>query len=72
MSKSDKTIQEKIEELDKLVAWFEGEDFELEQASTKLKEAAKLATEIERDLEVVANDIQLVKKSFKTDTDADV
>ena len=71
MSKSEeKTIQQKIVELDKLVEWFDGDNFELEQASTKLKEAAKLATEIERDLESVANDIEQVKKSFKTDADA--
>jgi len=69
MSKSDKTIQEKIEQLDKLVAWFESDDFQLEQASAKLKDAAKLATEIEYDLESVANDIQVVKKSFQSESD---
>ena len=67
MTKSDKTIQTKISELDGVVAWFESEEFELEQASAKLKEAAKLAAEIEHDLQVVANDIQVVKKSFATD-----
>ena len=70
MSKSDETIQEKIGQLDKLVAWFEGEDFELEQASAKLKEAAKLAGDIEHDLEEVANDIRQVKQSFQSETDA--
>lgn len=69
MSKSDPTIQQKIQELDKAVAWFESEDFELEQASEKLKEAAKLAGDIEHDLDAVANDIQLVKKSFASDKD---
>jgi exonuclease VII small subunit len=69
MSKSDTqpTIQDKVANLDKLVAWFQSDDFELEQASAKLKEAAKLAQEIEHDLETVANDIQVVKKSFATD-----
>lgn len=69
MTKNDKTIQEKIAELDKAVAWFEGEDFQLEQASEKLKEAARLAKEIEHDLDVVANDIREVKKSFSTDVE---
>ncbi len=64
MSKNNQTIQEKIDKLDKLVAWFESEDFELEQASDKLKDAAKLATDIEHDLNNVANDIKQVKKSF--------
>lgn len=69
MSKSDikPTIQDKVASLDELVAWFQGDDFELEQASAKLKEAAKLASEIEHDLEAVANDIQIVKKSFASD-----
>lgn len=64
MTKSDITIQDKIAQLDAVVAWFEGDDFQLEQASAKLKEAAKLATEIEQDLSKVTNDIQEVKKSF--------
>lgn len=69
MSKSNETIQQKIEHLDALVAWFESDDFELEKASAKLKEAAKLATDIEHDLNAVANDIQQVKKSFQSESD---
>lgn len=64
MTKSDQTIQDKISKLDEAVAWFESDDFELEQASAKLKEAAKLAKEIEESLDTVANDIQQVKRSF--------
>ena len=67
MTKSEKTIQEKISQLDELVAWFESDDFQLEQASAKLKEAAKLASDIEHDLNAVANDIEQVKKSFASD-----
>lgn len=70
MTKNDnKTIQEKIAELDTAVTWFEGDNFQLEQASDKLKEAAKLAKEIEHDLDAVANDIREVKKSFATDAE---
>ena len=70
MSKNDQpqTIQEKISQLDEIVAWFESEDFQLEQASVKLKEAAKLATDIEKDLSSVANDIQQVKQSFASES----
>jgi exodeoxyribonuclease VII small subunit len=67
MTKSNPTIQEKIAQLDEVVAWFESDDFKLEQASAKLKAAAKLATDIEHDLASVANDIQKVKQSFATD-----
>lgn len=65
MTKNDKqTVKQKIEQLDELVAWFDGDDFELEQASAKLKEAAKMASEIEHDLESVQNEIREVKQSF--------
>lgn len=69
MSKSNPTIQEKIASLDELVGWFESDGFQLEQASAKLKEAAKLATDIENDLKAVANDIQQVKQSFAGGSD---
>ncbi len=68
MSKNNPTIQEKIAQLDDVVAWFESDDFQLEEASAKLKVAAKLAADIERDLDAVANDVQLVKKSFATES----
>lgn len=69
MTKDNQTIQQKIDQLDKAVAWFESDDFELEQASAKLKQAAKLAADIEHDLNTVANDIQIVKKSFTSDSE---
>ncbi|MDQ5982533.1 MAG: exodeoxyribonuclease small subunit [Patescibacteria group bacterium] len=69
MTKDNQTIQQKIDQLDQAVAWFESDDFELEQASVKLKEAAKLAADIEHDLDNVANDIQIVKKSFASDSE---
>ncbi|MDB5176775.1 MAG: hypothetical protein JWN75_443 [Candidatus Saccharibacteria bacterium] len=68
MSKNDTSIQEKISQLDEVVAWFESDDFQLEEASTKLKAAAKLAADIEHDLDAVANDIQQVKQSFATES----
>lgn len=58
------TVQEKIAKLDDLVAWFEGDDFSVEQASIKLKEAAKLTDEIEHDLAKISNEIHEVKKKF--------
>jgi len=68
MSKSSEpTIQEKMTQLDALVEWFRGDDFELEQASVKLKEAAKLAAEIEDDLRTVENDIRQIKASFASE-----
>lgn len=64
MSKANKTITEKTAELSGLVAWFDSDDFTLETALDKFKEAEKLAAEIEKDLESMQNDIQVVKQKF--------
>lgn len=68
-SNTDDSIQSKITKLDEFVAWFESDEFQLEQATSKLKEAAKLASEIENDLESVANDVRIVKQSFATESE---
>jgi exonuclease VII small subunit len=64
MKKNEMTIKEKIEQLDQLVAWFESDNFDVEEASSRLKEAAVLAEAIKTQLESVANDVQEVKESF--------
>ncbi|MNL88347.1 exodeoxyribonuclease VII small subunit [compost metagenome] len=51
-----------------LVAWFDGDDFVLEQALDKFKEAEKLAQDIEKDLTTLRNDIEVVKKSFDSES----
>ncbi len=69
MSKNDPTIQDKLTQLDELVAWFRGDEFALEQAKTKLEAVKKLATAIEDDLSSVENEITIVKQSFASDAD---
>ncbi len=68
MSTPNKTIQEKIAELSELVAWFDSEDFTLETALDKFKEAEALAESIEKDLKALKNDIQIVKQKFDSET----
>ena len=63
-TKSDKTIQEKTADLQKLVAWFDSDEFTLEAALDKFKEAEALAAEIEQNLAAFQNDIQIVKQKF--------
>ena len=50
--------------LGELVAWFEGEELELEAALDKYKEAEKLADEIEKDLSGLKNEITVLKQKF--------
>lgn len=64
MSKQDKTIQEKTDELDTIVAWFDGEDFSLELALDKFKQAEVLAKDIQKDLTGLKNEINVIKQRF--------
>ncbi len=71
MSKNDTTpsIQVKLRQLDELIEWFHGDEFQLEQAADTLKKARQLANEIERDLDSVENEVTLNKKSFASDSE---
>jgi exodeoxyribonuclease VII small subunit len=64
MSKNDKTIQEKMNQLSELVAWFESDEFELEMAIEKYKTAETLAGDIEKDLSELKNEITVLKTKF--------
>lgn len=59
-----KTVSEKMNELSELVAWFEGDEFELEQALETYGKAEKLAVEIEHDLANLKNEITVLKEKF--------
>ncbi len=64
MSKNDKTIQEKMNQLSELVAWFESDEFALETAIEKYKTAEALAGEIEKDFSELKNEITVLKTKF--------
>lgn len=67
MSEQNKSIQEKTDELNILVAWFDGDDFKLEQAIDKFNQAKELASEIESDLNNLKNEINIIKQKFDSD-----
>ena len=64
MTKNNPTVQDKIATLRELVAWFDGEEFSLEESVAQFKKAEKLAQEIEHDLQTLKNEIDVVKQSF--------
>jgi exodeoxyribonuclease VII small subunit len=64
MSVKKHSIAEKTARLDKLVEWFDSDEFELELALDKFKEAEKLAAEIEHDLMELKNEVNVIKKKF--------
>lgn len=61
---SASSIGEKTDKLNELVAWFDSDDFELERALEKFRQAQELAEEIEADLLSLKNEITIVKKKF--------
>jgi exonuclease VII small subunit len=62
--KNSVSIAAKTAKLDELLAWFDGDNFSLEQALDKFAEAEKLASDIEKDLSKLKNDIEVVKVKF--------
>lgn len=65
MSAKNKTIEEKMNELREMAAWFESDEFMLTEAGEKFKSAAALAKEIEHDLSEMENNITVLKQSFE-------
>lgn len=53
-----------LDEFETIVAWFGGEDLDVEAASTKFEEGSKLAEEIQKKLASEKNKIQIIEKSF--------
>ena len=64
MSQKNKSISDKTKELSELVAWFDNQDFSVEEALEKFKQAESLANEIENDLNSLKNEVNIVKQKF--------
>lgn len=58
------SITDKIANLNNQIQWFYSDDFTLDQAETKYKEATSLAKDIEKDLDSLKNSIEIINKDF--------
>lgn len=67
-SKDSKTVQEKINHLESLVGWFQGDQFVIEEALERYQAVEKLAEEIEADLVGLKNKIEVINQKFDTDS----
>ena len=65
--KNNPSVTDKMTQLEALVSWFDGEEFELEEALGKFNEAKSLADEIERDLMDLKNTITVINQKFDRD-----
>lgn len=63
----EKSISEKMQELERLTEWFYTDEFELDKAASRYEEAIKLSQEIEADLENLKNKIEVIEKDFTKD-----
>ena len=59
-----KTISQKIDELNKDTEWFYSNDFDLDEAVKKYKEAIKMAKELNEDLDSLRNEIEILAEDF--------
>lgn len=64
MSKPKIRIHERLAELDKLVEWFESEEFTLEEAIERFEQASGLAETIRQELSEYKNEITVLKQKF--------
>ncbi len=63
MSK-DSSIQDKITTLNEKMAWFHGEEFNLDEAAERYRAVEALAEEIEKTLTEMKNEVVVLKQKF--------
>lgn len=63
-NKKAESLQDKINRLSEMVAFFDTDDFDIEQALEKYKEAEKLSDEIREQMVEVKNEITVLKERF--------
>ncbi|MBR3253711.1 exodeoxyribonuclease VII small subunit [Candidatus Saccharibacteria bacterium] len=61
----NKSITQKIEELTKSTDWFYSDDFNLDEAVKKYKEAIELAKELQKDLSDLQNEVEVLTEDFQ-------
>lgn len=64
MANAKTNISERIEKLKTGVDWFYSDDFKLDEASVKYKDLTLLAKEIEKDLQELKNEINVIEEDF--------
>jgi len=62
--KKDKSFQEKMSDLDEILAWFESDEVNLEQSVTKYEQALALSKELQDELKNAQNKIETLNKKF--------
>lgn len=64
MSEAKNSLNKQLAKLDELLAWFDGDAIDLDEAIKKFEEATKLADDIKKQLAETENKITVLKKRF--------
>lgn len=66
---NDMTIEQMMAELNERIAWFQGDDFNLDEAKQKFIEARELSKKITATLEDMRHDIEVLSEDFNAEQD---
>ena len=61
---NEKTIEQMMTELNERIAWFQGDDFNLDEAKQRFVEARQLAKDITAALDDMQHDITVLSEDF--------
>ena len=64
---NDMTIEQMMAELNERIAWFQGDDFNLEEAKQRFIEARELSKKITATLEDMRHDIEVLSEDFNAE-----
>ena len=64
---NDMTIEQMMTELNERIAWFQGDDFNLDEAKRRFIEARELSKKITATLEDMRHDIEVLSEDFNAE-----
>lgn len=64
---NDMTIEQMMDELNERIAWFQGDDFNLDKAKQRFIEARELSKKITATLEDMRHDIEVLSEDFNAE-----
>ena len=64
---NDMTIEQMMAELNERIAWFQGDDFNLDEVKQRFIEARELSKKITATLEDMRHDIEVLSENFNAE-----
>ena len=64
---NDMTIEQMMAELNERIAWFQGDDFNLDEAKQRFIEVRELSKKITATLEDMRHDIEVLSENFNAE-----